>query len=453
MKYAQSSVVVVMFVTFVITPLHAHAIVSTLPFTDSFESSFTNWSEHGAWVDATNNHSGEKSAEIKNTTGSELRKDISTSGYDSIVLSYWYRILGGFSSADHLKVQWSIDGTTWTTLADYVSTPLTHVWLYASHNLPAETANASGFSFRFLAEDLEGDDQFRLDDASLTGVAIPTTPTTSTLRVVKQVIGGTATSSDFIIHVKTAGTVVDVAGSPQAGSNTGTDYSLSLGTYMVSEDTNPDYTADFTACGSTGSVILGLDSITCTVTNTYHGTPSVDVCSNIDGNQDTVPEGMTESAGVCTATPPPPTSAVEERHSGGGGCAAGFVFNPVTLKCDPKGAVLGASTGQVLGASCGLYMDQHLRKGNPKNNPIQVIKLQAFLNKHGFGGTVPTGIFDDRTVAAVNAFQNKYGDQILKPWGLTGPTGLVYLTTIRQINLLECPDLSIPVPTLVPWGS
>jgi len=97
-----------------------------------------------------------------------------------------------------------------------------------------------------------------------------TVPTT--LRVIKTVIntsGGTAVSSDFTIHVKSAG--VDVSGSPQLGAVTpGTAYSLSAGTYVVSENVNPSYTAIFSGdCNSSGSVILALgDSKTCTITNT-----------------------------------------------------------------------------------------------------------------------------------------------------------------------------------------
>jgi hypothetical protein len=97
-----------------------------------------------------------------------------------------------------------------------------------------------------------------------------TVPTT--LRVIKTVIntsGGTAVSSDFTIHVKSAG--VDVSGSPQLGAVTpGTAYSLSAGTYVVSENVNPSYTAIFSGdCNSSGSVTLALgDSKTCTITNT-----------------------------------------------------------------------------------------------------------------------------------------------------------------------------------------
>ena len=55
-------------------------------------------------------------------------------------------------------------------------------------------------------------------------------------------------------------------------------------------------------------------------------------------------------------------------------------------------------------------------------------------------------------LAAVNAFQAKYADEILKPWGIDAPTGLVYLSTLREINLLECPALSLQLPPLVDWN-
>jgi len=99
----------------------------------------------------------------------------------------------------------------------------------------------------------------------------PPAPTLSTLHIVKQVVNnnsGTATASSFNLHVKLAGT--DVAGSPAAGvASPGTSYSLSAGTYVVSEDANASYVQSFSgACNSSGSVILAAgDNVTCTITN------------------------------------------------------------------------------------------------------------------------------------------------------------------------------------------
>lgn len=115
-----------------------------------------------------------------------------------------------------------------------------------------------------------------------------TTPpaATSTLRVVKTVSGGTASSSDFQIHVKKNGT--DVSGSPQAGTTTGSTYmNLANGTYVVSESGGPNgYTASFSgACDANGSVTFNsATSATCTVTNTYNAaTSSLRVIKVVNG--------------------------------------------------------------------------------------------------------------------------------------------------------------------------
>jgi hypothetical protein len=204
--------------------------------------------------------------------------------------------------------------------------------------------------------------------------------------------------------------------------------------------------------------------------------PPTDLCPNIEGTQTVVPEGLVvNSDGQCVdSTPADPECTVNQhldnhvcvddtpvtptitRHSGGGGggsaCKPGFAYSPDARGCIQVGQVRGASTGEVLGASCGIYMDKHIKFGSPKNDSTQVTKLQAFLNKW-MGTTLPaSGVYDKATLAALNAFQVKYSDQILKPWGISAPTGLVYLSTIRQINLLECPDLSLELPRLVDWN-
>lgn len=104
-----------------------------------------------------------------------------------------------------------------------------------------------------------------------TALPPPPAPVPSTLHVIKLVVnnsGGIATASSFNLHVKLSGT--DVAGSPAAGTATpGTSYSLSAGTYIVSEDPNVSYTRSFSgACNSSGSVTLAAgDNATCTITN------------------------------------------------------------------------------------------------------------------------------------------------------------------------------------------
>jgi hypothetical protein len=107
--------------------------------------------------------------------------------------------------------------------------------------------------------------------------------------------------------------------------------------------------------------------------------------------------------------------------------------------------------GEVLGESCGLSIDRYMRRGRT-NDSVQVLKLQTLLNKH-IGTSIPlTGFYGPITEAGVKSFQEKYAAQILTPWGLTAPTGIAYQTTLRQINLIECPELSLQVPSLVEWS-
>ena len=203
------------------------------------------------------------------------------------------------------------------------------------------------------------------------------------------------------------------------------------GTYDVSELVPEGWTLESISCDYEGEsegeveengveVYIGDDdTVTCTFTNVA------------DEDEE---EGDGGSGPTSFSTPTPPGGGVT--GIGGGG-----------------GSVLGAATGgQVLGASCSVkYLDKFLRMGKP-NDAEQVKKLQEFLNKHGFGPLPVTGFFGPMTHAAVIKFQAQYLDEVLKPWGLQAPTGIVYLTTQRWINIMECPELNLTLPPLTPWA-
>ncbi len=101
---------------------------------------------------------------------------------------------------------------------------------------------------------------------------------------------------------------------------------------------------------------------------------------------------------------------------------------------------------------CELYLTEYIKYG-AENNPQEVEKLQIFLNRH-MGENIPvTGFYGEMTRDAVMRFQERYKDEILKPWADAGihadgstPTGYVYKTTKRWINVLECPGKDIPLP-------
>jgi hypothetical protein len=94
-----------------------------------------------------------------------------------------------------------------------------------------------------------------------------------------------------------------------------------------------------------------------------------------------------------------------------------------------------------------LYLSEYIKYG-ANNNPVEVKKLQTFLNDN-MGKNIPvTGFYGEITMAAVKEFQVKYKEGILTPWGITEPTGYVYKTTQRQINMLVNPELNLPMPNL-----
>jgi len=119
----------------------------------------------------------------------------------------------------------------------------------------------------------------------------------------------------------------------------------------------------------------------------------------------------------------------------------------------PAGVVAGASTeqGEVAGASttCGPYLLKFIKLG-ADNDPVEVKKLQSFLNGY-LGLNLPVnGIYDQATYEAVKQFQLLLKNEVLAPWVVINclpseeiATGYVYRTTTRAINNIFCPT---PIP-------
>jgi hypothetical protein len=85
---------------------------------------------------------------------------------------------------------------------------------------------------------------------------------------------------------------------------------------------------------------------------------------------------------------------------------------------------------------CKRYLKEYILP-NSNNNPVEVKKLQEFLNEQGEKLTID-GTYDADDILAVKRFQAKYLDQIMTPWGVSEPTGRVYKTTTAKINLMMC---------------
>jgi len=204
------------------------------------------------------------------------------------------------------------------------------------------------------------------------------------------------------------------------GSILGVTQAIMPGDFLVGEVENANFVSSFDG-DCVGVLGLG-ESAICTITNTHspnggegggnNPEPEVDVQIeqlNLVGNGPIVPNGNNNG--------------------------------------DGNGLVLGETTGDDI---CDTpYLRDYLRRGWP-NDPVQVQLLQAFLNTEMDSALPITGYFGALTENVVKEFQSKYATDILVPWGIDEPTGFVYQTTRRKINLIQCSALDIPIPLLVP---
>ena len=138
----------------------------------------------------------------------------------------------------------------------------------------SETGGPDGYSFDGFTGDCDTGGLVTLANGDDVTCTLTNNDDAAKLTVIKTVVndnGGDAVAGDWDIHVKTGDPAADVIGSPAAGSETGTTYTLDAGDYAVSETGGPDgYSFDgFTGdCDTDGLVTLANgDDVTCTVTN------------------------------------------------------------------------------------------------------------------------------------------------------------------------------------------
>jgi hypothetical protein len=277
-------------------------------------------------------------------------------------------------------------------------------------------------------------------------------PGTATLTIKKIVVNDnnrTATSSDFTINV-TGATSTSVM-----GSEAGVDLVLTtFGAFEVTEGAHPDYTVAYSEECS-GTIEEG-DHITCTVTNDdLPGVPPtcdegfhlegdscvpdsviVDMCSNIEGNQETLAGYERVGESECVAIDDEDTGG----SSSGGSSSGGGHGRSSSRNSSSVGEVLGAFTG-----NCVAFINSYLKMGLA-NDPEQVKNLQSFLNEQGISVPI-TGFFGIITDNAVKTFQKNHKAETLAPWKTVGlsdgetPTGYVFKTTKYTINNMVCPGV------------
>ncbi|MES3005820.1 MAG: peptidoglycan-binding domain-containing protein [Patescibacteria group bacterium] len=238
------------------------------------------------------------------------------------------------------------------------------------------------------------------------------------IKVIKNVVASDGSSEVSDTHSFSV-TLNGTSTLPVAEGSDALYINLAPGSYVIAENSDSNYDLVSIAPTSTVSVVAGTTTVV-TITNKQHAAPQPAPSGGGGGNTNT--------------------------NSGG---PTGYSSSPIS---SGAGEVLGASTDT--GSSCGLLLTSYLRFGRT-NSTTQVIKLQTFLNQN-LGIQLPVnGFFGPETDAAVRTFQVKYGEEVLGPWvraglhpSITIPTGYVYKTTLRWINILNCPASAIPVPQL-----
>ncbi len=108
------------------------------------------------------------------------------------------------------------------------------------------------------------------------------------------------------------------------------------------------------------------------------------------------------------------------------------ITQPVTAFTQPF--VMVTSSGLVCTDS--LYLTKPVKFG-AKNNPQDVMLLQKFLNAYEKNNFIVDGFYSKDNFSAVVRWQEKYADEILKPWGAKQGTGYVYITSLKKIKQLQ----------------
>jgi len=284
---------------------------------------------------------------------------------------------------------------------------------------------------------------------------LPTGSTGST------VVANTSPTPTALPTGSTAGTVgvnatlpTGAGGKNTVGSNKTTSLPTGGTAGTVGANTTPTPTPTALPTGSTAGTVGGNTTLptggggnstvgaNTSPTPTPTALPTGGTGGTVGGNT-TLPTGGGGNAAVGantspTPSPAPTTPPVTPPGGGGGGSlwsgGGGYVGST-------GGIVNASTTATLVGASfssCPLLQNDIIMGIGRNNDPIQVTKLQAFLKNTQELDVNVTGIFDQKTEAAVRAFQTKYLVAIMGPWDATQSSGIAYITTVKKINQLAC---------------
>lgn len=310
-----------------------------------------------------------------------------------------------------------------------------------------------GHTFKVTAFD-ELFNETTIEDTFNVNFEIPFVAATSTLSVVVNVINNDAgglVPSNFTVSV--------AAGNPSnpnfSGSTNPTEVTIDAGQYNVTGAVATGYTLSYSNCSGVSLVGATVD---CTLTyddvfyvpngggqggdNEGDGIIPNGQGSNVNEGEGIIPNGQGSNGhegdpivqGSNDNEIIPPVIDTEQlviaeaqSNSSSGNSSSSTFKRSVPSNILPILTDIGSCT----------YINDYLNI-NDKNNPTEVTKLQTFLlNTEGIDVDV-NGIFDETTLAAVKAFQTKYLDEVMLPWGLQTASGIVSYTTKKKINEIYC---------------
>ncbi len=144
-------------------------------FNDDFESGTLTaggWTNEGSGVTeiaTAASNGGTYGARVKN--GAVLSKTLSTTGYENVNISY-DRTTIGFVDSENLTVQWSVDGSTWTTLEVTQDT----AWASKSFTLPAAANDQAQVIVQFATNGNRNAEKAFVDNVSISADATVVDP-------------------------------------------------------------------------------------------------------------------------------------------------------------------------------------------------------------------------------------------------------------------------------------
>lgn len=156
------------------------------------------------------------------------------------------------------------------------------------------------------------------------------------------------------------------------------------------------------------------------------------------------PAGETSAVATATFSPAGGDGGGSGGSGGGaGGQVLGAAIGPSATTTPPAATTTPVITPIVATSTpCAPLLTSYIKLG-AKNDVDQVKALQHFLNLDLSIALPMTGYYGPLSFSAVKQFQEKYADEVIKPWATVGfpfekGTGYVYKTTVRWVNVLNC---------------